>query len=139
MRIRGRVYHFLLTVAAVLVASALIGMWFSRKPLNEIEQCKDNLGMIFSALEVYAATHDGKYPRALGELCPSYLGQIPHCPAEDSDTYSASYVVGMLGGKGIISTRQVFTIYCTGQRHPGSPLNNPIIGPYRLELVGPHP
>lgn len=55
-------------------------------------ECRENLALLGRALEAYARDHQGAFPSRLGELSPTYLGDLPRCPAAGADTYSTNYL-----------------------------------------------
>lgn len=71
--------------------------------------CKSNLKNIGTALEMYAADNQGRYPRELGDLTPNYLKIIPNCPKPQTNTYSKSYQRH--------AGPDAFTVFCSGHHH----------------------
>ena len=72
--------------------------------------CYGNTRIIAEQLKAYAASHQGLFPRGLGELVPGYLKSIPTCPAAEKDTYSLSYLASAKGDD--------YAFYCQGTHHP---------------------
>lgn len=61
------------------------------KAQGQLTACKSNQKNIATALEMWAADHEGKYPRSLSELTPDYLKMLPECPVSRTETYSSTY------------------------------------------------
>lgn len=55
--------------------------------VNQRAECKRNLKTIGTALEIYASDNDGKCPSNLAELAPSFLRDVPQCPAGGAYVY----------------------------------------------------
>ena len=79
-------------------------------------RCSQNLKNIATALEMYAADHQGHYPRELADLkSGGYLRDIPRCLDKDAYNYR-------------MNTRpDFFLLHCHSANHKadGSPLNFP--------------
>ena len=77
-------------------------------PMVELEECRENIYLIFFALCQYYKNNNG-FPEELENLVPEYLPKIPQCPGGAKDTYSGSYTVNR--------KNKNFTFYCRGCNH----------------------
>ena len=76
-----------------------------------VDECGINLSTLAYASESYAAEHDGVYPKALTELAPEYVSELPKCPVAERDTYSGSYSI-------VEGERAGVKLFCQGHNHP---------------------
>lgn len=76
---------------------------------GQLTACKSNLKNIATASEMWAADHQGRYPKKLEELTPEYLRSIPTCPTAGKDTYSEKYESALEPDN--------FTVLCRGNHH----------------------
>ena len=77
---------------------------------SQTTACKSNLKNLATALEMWSSDHGGRYPKRLDLLIPTYLKEIPQCPAAQRDTYSLNYRCQ--------SQPDTFALCCTGSNHP---------------------
>ncbi|MCE1245886.1 MAG: serine/threonine protein kinase [Firmicutes bacterium] len=90
--------------------------------MQAVLTCTSNLFEISIALENYAKNNNGEYPSNLRELVPSYLTQMPACPAAEKDTYSESYELKDAEKqsdeeKNRSKSGKTYKIYCRGHYH----------------------
>lgn len=85
------------------------------KAMGDLIACKTNLKNIGTALELWSCEHSGNYPSALSELTPSFLREIPKCPAAGSDTYSESAVL----------KPNEYRLCCAGHHHKAAGVRAP--------------
>lgn len=97
-----------LAVLAIPAAVVLTG-FYGTKDQDHFTECKSHLRTIGTALKLYAADNDRKYPPALDRLTPSYLKAIPTCDKSHEDTYSRSYSLSTTG--------DTYTVFCSGSSH----------------------
>ncbi len=85
--------------------------------LKGVKACQSNLKQIATALEMYATDHNGHYPKALSELIPTYLDNIPSCPAAGEETYSAGYREGAAASGNVHDWPDYYRVVCFGAHH----------------------
>lgn len=104
-------------------------MPFLGSPAQARKACEENLKVIATTLEMYATDTGGHYPKSLTVLSPNYLGKVPHCPVEGTDTYSATLKVGPSAPGNSEDYKDYFYLECSGS-HPesGSPCYDSVRG-----------
>ncbi len=92
-----------------------------------LSACKQNVRNIATALETYAAAHDGKFPddlRAITQGTHPCIGSIPICPVAGTPfTYIGGYEKSV--------NPDSYTIKCAGSYHTdyGMPSDRPLYSP----------
>ena len=114
--------ELLIVIAIIAVLAAILVPNFMRaRARGQITACKSNLKNVATALEMYAADHEGHFP-SLGNmpsgLMPNYFRSMPTCPGAGSDTYSPSYF-------STVDPEDYFVIYCNGTHHRGADITVP--------------
>ena len=79
-------------VAVLLILSILMLVLLApslrrNQARSQLSQCRDNLEMLATGMEMYAADYSA-YPTSLRQLSPNYLKTIPLCPADGVQDYS---------------------------------------------------
>ena len=92
-----------------VLAAFLVPNFIRAKAQGQLTACKSNLKNIGTALEMYSTDYQGHYPPQLSLLAPTYLKQIPTCPAAGTSTYGAGYQVS--------TNPDHYTVVCTGRHH----------------------
>jgi hypothetical protein len=95
----------------LLVASASIYAYalLVSPDARQLQLCRKHVRDLGGAIEAYASTHDGRLPRHLDDLEPTFIAHLPTCPRAGKDTYSGSYQANTATG--------VFTLCCSGANH----------------------
>ncbi len=99
--------------ASFILAAAVLFLLFLPFPLRDsydlkrLTTCRENLGTIAAALDLYAADARGHYPASLDPLTPRYCPSLPRCPSSRSNTYS--YMVAR--------SPDAYTLWCSGSTH----------------------
>ncbi|MGV8119890.1 MAG: hypothetical protein AB2L14_09035 [Candidatus Xenobiia bacterium LiM19] len=115
--------HFSLStvVLSVILIIFVVGIFaafvssFSGRPnrsWGQLTACKSNLKNMGTALEMYSTDNKGHYPRALSQLTPNYLKNIPTCPSAGVSTYAYTFSV----------KPDSYTIFCSGSYHKANGL-----------------
>lgn len=60
-------------------------------PRERVSGCRTNLKNLGLAVEMYSADHEGRFPKTIAALVPTYLKSLPSCPSAKTDTYSQTY------------------------------------------------
>ncbi|MBC7246356.1 MAG: prepilin-type N-terminal cleavage/methylation domain-containing protein [Actinobacteria bacterium] len=80
----------------ILIIGILVGIavpvFLAARGNAQEKTCKANMKTIKTQSNVYAASHNGTYPTALGDLAPfiENLASITHCPDTGTISYSFS-------------------------------------------------
>ena len=96
-----------------------------------LAQCERNQSNLAIAMEMYSTDNEGRFPRVMSRVVPTYLKMLPTCPAAGRDTYSSAFRSS--------SSPDAYTIACGGTNHAdvGLPAGFPIYtsthGPVSLE------
>lgn len=104
----------------ILIIIAAFGLFFvypnyrRAKISGNVVQCGSRLRQIGDALEEYAKHHDGKYPASLSLLSPTYLKELPRCPAGRNTDYVYLHN----------SKPEVYTVLCQGNFHSPATMDN---------------
>jgi hypothetical protein len=89
---------------------------------GHVRDCADNLKRLGAACERYSAHHQGAYPDRLEQLVPTYLAELPRCPAASRDTYSSSFQTGPQAEMNQEGQEDFYYICCQGDHHLGDAL-----------------
>lgn len=102
-------------VGCGLLVFSLTGLFWSSPPCRldraqgQLTGCKSNCKNLAMALEMYASSAEGRYPRSLYRLTASgCLKTLPTCPAAGEMTYR-NYRMSM--------TPDAFSFSCCGNHH----------------------
>lgn len=115
---------FLAIIAAAL-SSTLWVLFDVQRQKWDLAECNLNLREINTWAHIYSTDHAGNFPPSVAHIVPTYLDQIPICPAAGSDTYSASFNVGPLTenedvAQGFLERVPgdiVCRVHCSGHHH----------------------
>lgn len=105
-------------VPITILALIFVPMFIRQAHRGELTTCESNEKNIGTALEMYYADHDKRFPKLLAQLTPKYLNNVPTCPYAKADTYSHTYRVAA----------EAYSFYCEGRNHfeeAGVPANFP--------------
>ena len=111
-----------------LAVMILLPNFTRAKASGAYTQCQSHCRKIGEALEAFAKSNDGQYPRSLTMLTPDYLATIPTCEGYKAKielirrkrpSYCDTYTVS--------DDLRVFTLYCGSRDHDicGTPDNFP--------------
>lgn len=100
-------------------------MPFNGTPQQARKACQENLKTIATTMEMYAADHNGHYPKTLAELGATYLSAVPRCPATGKDTYSANLKVGRSAPHNPNDYVDYFYLECSGSHAGAQPASGP--------------
>jgi len=68
----------------ILIIGILVGIavpvFLAARGSAQQRTCQSNMKTIKSASNIYAASNDGRYPQAIGDLVPAYIEKTPTCP-----------------------------------------------------------
>ncbi|HEY4000157.1 MAG TPA: type II secretion system protein [Candidatus Xenobia bacterium] len=122
MRSRRKFFGFtlieLLIVMAIiaLLADIMIPNFVRAREETQLSGCESNEKNIATALEMYQADNQGHYSTPMTILTPNYIKVIPTCPANGTDTYSATYqFMTTLGSAPAVTDG--YSFYCAGIAH----------------------
>jgi competence protein ComGC len=107
------IIHFISVVLISTTVFILLPNFLRGRASGQIAGCQSNLENIATAIEKYAAEHDGYYPETFAELVPDYIDHIPKCQATWKDSYSKTYQVWHDPEQKIYR----FIFYCEGSKH----------------------
>ena len=76
----------------ILIIGILVGIavpvFLAARGSAEERTCQSNMKTIKSASNIYAASNDGAYPAAMGDLVTEYIEAAPVCP-QNNNGYDA--------------------------------------------------
>ena len=104
-------------VVALIIGVALAPKLIEGLARRHLSRCMCNLKNIAITLEIYSADHDGRYPRNLDALVPTYLESIPECPAAGRISYRADFGPSAVRNGG--QFLDYYCVECTGGNHQG--------------------
>lgn len=112
---RRRAGFTLIEITVVVLIIAVIAMlllpnYVRARSRSRLTACETNLRNMASALEVYAADNDKKFPTDLTALTPACIQSVPTCPSAGS---SQPYVSGF--SSTVIPAN--YTLTCQGSYH----------------------
>ena len=84
---------------------------------SELAACASNAARIGLALQTYKQDN-GAYPASQYELVPTYLMELPSCPAAGRLTYRTSF--GEHTGFNLTDNPDYFVVECCGTNHRSS-------------------
>lgn len=103
--IKGFTLIELMIVIAIIaiLAAILVPNFIQARAQSQWTACISNLKNMGTALEMYSTDSSGHYPAAIGTLSPTWIANVPTCPAASTAyTYSST------------SSPDAFTINCAG-------------------------
>ena len=100
-------------------------MPFQGTPQQARKVCQDNLKVIATTMEMYAADHNGHYVKSLSELGANYLPAVPRCPATGKDTYSTTLKVGRSAPHNPGDYVEYYYFECSGSHTGAKPASGP--------------
>lgn len=109
MQVLGKIWISL----AVLWCCSVATFAQSPAPLDNDQQCRNNLQILLRGLTQYARDNKGLYPSGLEKLVPRYLSKIPTCPADPKEGYVRYSVVANQPPRA--------ALICSNARHNISP------------------
>jgi hypothetical protein len=112
---RGLAWLTFFLLCCLPLGLMLRAFWLARLE-SRTKACQANLERFRTAVELYAADHEGRAPQRLNQLVPDYLKLIPDCPLGETASYH------------LVVNRQKmperYTLFCAG-RHRVQPLLGP--------------
>ena len=78
---------FVITAIVIGLALFILPNFLRARACGQLCACKSNLKNIGTALEMYAADNEKKYPPELDRITPNYLKVIPTCASAGRNTY----------------------------------------------------
>ena len=98
----------LMIVIAIIaiLAAILVPNFIQARAQSQWTACISNLKNMGTALEMYSTDSVGHYPAAIATLVPTWIANIPTCPAN-----ATAYVYA------VTQTPDAFTVNCDGTGH----------------------
>ncbi len=101
-------------ISFLVLAGLFTGKYMLERNKKMAEECKENLNVVKTILEIYAEDNKGKYPFLLSHLIRKnsmsekfydtpYIDKVPLCPASGDYEYKTNY--------------ETYTVYCKTHRH----------------------
>ncbi|MHC9544325.1 MAG: protein kinase [Vulcanimicrobiota bacterium] len=116
-------FHLVVAILSIIIPVFFIAFPFlygnfnDGKGVGNLAACRSNLRNIGTALEMYAADNNGRYPAVLSVLTPEYIKSIPTCPSRFQENYMYASM----------TEPDIYTVWCGGKNHAsqGMPANFP--------------
>lgn len=88
--------ELMIVIAIIAILAAILVPNFLRaRQQSQLSSCQSNLKNIATACEMYSVDNNGHYPTKIAMLVPSYLRQVPQCPATAGSSYETNYTQAM--------------------------------------------
>lgn len=119
-------YRLPFLVVLWIGTAGVLAAWATGAPLvaqDSCGSCKSNLKNLGTALEGYAADHQGAYPVELGALAGKYIPSIPRCRPENPSLFAKALFQATTGVRLTeydykrSITPSTYTIWCTTGAH----------------------
>jgi len=91
------------------ISAYMFAQFSTARPKAMLRMCEANCKNISTALEMYAADNDRRYPGRLELLTPDYISSLPRCASGARHSYADSYQTDRERGN--------YTFYCKGDNH----------------------